>query len=395
MALLLLLAGLTFAAPSARARPAPQCESSVTISDRGDDGGANQLRGRLERACDGATFRLTPGTFTLRNGPLVVTRAVTIIGLGPPARPTTIDAAGTGGALIVHAPLAMRNVTVTGGASAQGGALTILNSDVDLTDVVLTGNTSTGNGGALFVHAFDGESHTTTVRSSTIADNTAALAGGGLLSWATTGATSTVVVDGVVVARNSAPSGGGLVNSATEGGSGRMTVTGSTVVEDNTAASDLMTNGGGGIANVAFGNASVAMDVLGTTVLRGNAGAAGGGIYTAGQYGASATLHVGEQASVVDNVAELGGGVANIAVLGGTTVASIADDVVVRGNTAHGVGGGIGSAVHTFGVATLFVRANAAVTDNVAGLGAGGIYTHPLASTTIEPGAVVSGNTPA
>jgi hypothetical protein len=129
---------------------------------------------------------------------------------------------------------------------------------------------------------------------------------------------------------------------------------------------------GGGIRN--FGN----LTLIGVTV-RKNEAPIGGGIRNAG----SAELTLGNGALIEENTATVSdGGVSN----GGTMTMRNGSRVI--NNTTSGDGGGIFNTV--FGVLTL--QAGSRVENNTAGGSGGGIRN--FSSVTIDPGAVVTGNSP-
>jgi len=124
-------------------------------------------------------------------------------------------ASGLGGAVFAAnklAVVAFDTTTVSGNAAAEGGAIHFTNGSVQVLDSTLSGNTATAGGGAIFFSGVVGAGGLT-VRNSTISGNAANGVGGGIELDNFTG---TLVVQNSTIFNNSAASGGGI--NRTSGG---------------------------------------------------------------------------------------------------------------------------------------------------------------------------------
>jgi hypothetical protein len=193
--------------------------------------------------------RLT-GTIGLSSGPLSISSPIDIV--GPSARRLTVNAGGDSGVFFISTPVGtpvtISGLTITGGSVAgmdagagianTGADLTVSHTTVrgneagrgaavftigalEIESSTLSGNTSTGAGGAVYAFAYDVTAENSTVsgnsagadggaiyalhvpqldlRSSTVARNSAGSDGGGL---AVGGTTDVVTLDGSIVADN-------------------------------------------------------------------------------------------------------------------------------------------------------------------------------------------------
>lgn len=254
-----LMAALTLAGGlvSLPARPAQaQAPATLYVDVAGDDGNDCQspasacrtLGAALARAAAGATIAVAAGRYpellTIRSG-------VSIIGAG--AADTLIDGAGGGPVVTSYAseaPVILRGLTITGGRAvgagggiANYGQMQIVDSIVrdnsvspgegfqglgggifSFGDLTISGSAVVGNRGA----SGGGVNSRGALRliNSTVGDNSASLAGGGLLA-----APGTAELTHVTLSGNSAGAGGGI---AVEGGGG-VTI-GNSIVAGNSAA---------------------------------------------------------------------------------------------------------------------------------------------------------------
>ena len=220
----------------------------------------------------------TPGTITLTDGELLIESELTVT--GPGAEKLTIDAAGT--SRVFHVDV---------------NAIDPIN--VGLSNMTITGGSTTGDGGGIF------NRETLTASGLTIVGNSAG-SGGGLRSY------GQLTVTDCTIEGNSANYGGGLEIT------GPATVT-ETIVRDNTAA-----NFGGGIQN------SGTQTLISDSTITGNSATDGGGLFNNSTIALVSCTVTGNEAS------NDGGGVANS--YGGDVVIA---NSALSGNTAVDQGGGI------------------------------------------------------
>jgi hypothetical protein len=200
-----------------------------------------------------------------------------------------------------------------GGIRAQGGASVVLNDDV------LTGNTATADGGAIALESPKNDSTgTLTINGSTISDNHAGDAGGGV----ETDGTGTVTINpGTVITGNTCVNqGAGIWLDA---GGAALDVTGA-IISDNTAITMLA----GGIGNAGAGNVTIS-----DSLIEGNfSGGTGGGFGDAANMG---NLTVSDSFFINNVAANNGGGIQE----GGpdTTIS----DSYFDNNLSQGNGGGL------------------------------------------------------
>jgi hypothetical protein len=357
----------------------PRTLFAVFVAGNTHDGGPGSLRDAVERANANPgpdVIRLPHAHYTLtaegaaqdadRRADLDVTDDLTIVTLGPGG--STIDAAGLDRVFDVRgADLAIEDLTLTGGRSERGGAISITGGALNVTDSVFSGNaviTSAqfSGGGAISADSsrvtvtgseFTDNSATTTApgdvyggaiflapgSSGTITDSTftgneahsPASAFGGAIGLLR--ATSLVVSDSLFDS-NTAAGGtafGGAIGSAV---SGSVTVVDSLLQNNVAASTGFQGNdqGAGGAiflfgTNGAIRNSQITGN-LATAPRRGE----GGGVYFA--FGGSLMIR---DSTITGNeargTASAGGGVYILAFLPGSATAD--DDTEISGNTAN------------------------------------------------------------
>jgi len=306
-----------------------------------------------------------------------------------------------GGIANLNGTLTLTSTTVSDNDSAGvGGGISSFGGMLTLTNVIVMANSApTGYGGGIY----DDIGGTMTIFDSTIANNSAGVAGAGIFSQNALSITDTAIENNV---------GGGIVNwydgtltlmsstisGNTAGGSagienyGYMTLGGASTIEDNVASGDAggiynagtLTDDGGAIENNSASSGGGIFN-QGTFTLAGtlieqntatSAGCCGGGIWNDGTVtdngstieDNSATGQNGEGGGIFDNT---GGTIT----LTGTTVA---------GNTAT-AGGGISDFGGMLTLTNVIVMANSAP----AGYG-GGIYND--GGAVAATGCTISGN---
>ncbi|MBN1920935.1 MAG: tandem-95 repeat protein [Anaerolineae bacterium] len=276
----------------------------------------------------------------------------------------------SGGCIYSEGDLTLERVTVKGCMSGSYGGGIYARGDLSVISCVVTGNQAAEGGGIYYLRGSLRDS--LTVVDSTIEQNIAAEAGGGMLVSSGEG-----TIEASLIQENYADErGGGLYN----GIYATLTISDSAVLT-NTASTIIDSGYGGGIYNGG-------VITLSNTLVQGNSSAfEGGGIFggsgsntwldqsqvrdnTAGFYGGGIMAYsVGSPkptttltaSDVSDNTADTGGGIVN---MGALTL----ENSSVTGNTAEDSGGGIRSD------GTLAVTGGT-VSDNSAGAHGGGLYS--------------------
>jgi hypothetical protein len=216
-----------------------------------------------------------------------------------------------------------------GPTSTGGGIRDQGNADLTLTDMVLTDNNATADGGGVVMENTVNSSWTLTINDSTIRDNHAGDAGGGI---DTDGAGTVVINPGTVITGNTdLNQGAGVYVDAIQVGNvfvgAPMTMTG-TVVSNNQALAAGITASGGGISNAGNGT----MTIVDSTVSDNFSGGMGGGFSDENNQG---TLVVRNSRFLGNSAIGNGGGIQE----GGpsTTIR----DTEVAGNSSGASGGGL------------------------------------------------------
>ena len=197
-----------------------------------------------------AVFANAPRTITLTSGPLSLTdKALTTI-TGPGANLVTVSGGGQSQVFnIAGGSATLSGLTISGGSAQNGGGFENSGGTLTLSNVIVSGNTATGNGGGIYTTS----GGSTTLDGVTVSGNTAASGGGAAVG---SGAVSTLT--NVTVAGNTATgSGGGLADLGTT-----LTVINVTI-SNNQAAS----TGGGLLVSGSSANAT-----LQNTIVAGNTG---------------------------------------------------------------------------------------------------------------------------
>jgi predicted outer membrane repeat protein len=228
---------------------APQAGAATTYTVTNTaDSGAGSLRQALDDSNNNAGADIivfdagSAGTITLTTGQLDISDDVTITGLG--AADSIISGNNNSRIFYIYnyndpLTVSISGLTMTDGASANyGGAIANWGNDLTLSSVVLTGNETTGTGGA--IHSQISASPNTdsnaplTIIDSEISDNTAGESGGGLNLYKV----GNVTITNTVVSGNETLYGGGGIYTKY---AGNVTIDSSTF-DQNTAGGD-----GGGL----------------------------------------------------------------------------------------------------------------------------------------------------
>jgi hypothetical protein len=340
-----------------------------------------------------------------------------------------------------------------GGPSSGGGIRDQGNADLTLTNMVITHNSaSTDGGGVSMENAPASTPWTLTVNSSTISNNHAGDAGGGLETDGTgsvfintgsvltgnTGAgiwldaigtgSANLTMNGVVVTNNSAPHGpGGGIGNA---GNGAVTIENSTV-SNNFSGSDgggfgdqnnlgtltvmnslfqgnTAKGNGGGIQDGGVSSAITASEITGNS----SAGA-GGGVATAsnstaitdseitgnssagaggGVFAQGSTLTI-LRSTVADNTSGFSGGGIDIATTGTGSAASTITDTTITGNNVLSNGGGFGGGIDAIALVGELSLLNDTINGNFAMQGGGILWTAGPAATFNVKNTIIAHNT--
>jgi hypothetical protein len=342
----------------------------------------------------GDTVNVAPGTYV--DHPVLGSKSITIAGSGPgvifDGGGTTYALAVNGGA-VTNAVINLNDLTLRNGGFSSGtlggGALPVLTSTVNTSNVTITGSKSAYGGGAM-VYA----GATLTMTGGALSNNTASAAavfqgwGGAVYVQGKTSATSTAPpgvlrLTGVAVTGNTANGaaqglaglGGGILNA------GSTTISGATFTGNRAIGTGSTSAYGGGIYNASAANgATPSLSLTDTTVSGGSVASnavAGGGLVNAGSLTATNT-------TISGNAALLAGG---LYATGGT--ASFTSSAI-RDNTASNAGVGLGGGAYAIG-ATLTLDGTA-VSGNSAAVAGGGLAVAGTATVAIQGASSVSGN---
>ena len=239
--------------------------------------------------------------------------------------------------------LTLKRVTVANGRSSRGAGLRTL-GDLTLINSTVSGNSSTGRGGAIYSRGGDYQPVALTLRNTVVSGNSARR-GAGIAAYDY----SSVTISGSAVVENVAKARGGgiLINNSSS-----TTITGSTVSYNSAST-------GGGIWGDFYSNlAIINTTVSGNTARRRD----GGGIFSC--YHLDLTL---DRSRVVGNSARRGGGLFAGNGYGRITVKYS----TISGNEARRTGGGANFVAGAGGITVSL--SNTTISGNSAESG-GGIY---------------------
>lgn len=251
---------------------------------------------------------------------------------------------------------------LTGGTGNGGGAIRVYgNAVLVLEDGILTGNSTEGNGGAVYLE----KEAAFRMTGGQICKNTGAF--GGAIRFAAgtdTEPAATFVMEGGWICHNESPDRGGALHAA---GGASIALRGG-IIEGNTAATN------GGAISI---NGATTVDLSGTVIRDNAATTRGGGLFLSS--GAILNMTGGE---ISGNSAKVGGGI--LTQNEGTTVNLSAG--TITGNQA-GEGGGAGIYAST---GTAFNMSGGEVSNNTSEVGGGGMVLVEM--TANITGGKISGN---
>jgi hypothetical protein len=313
-----------------------------------------------------------------------------------------IMAAGTG--------IAVTGCQINGNSSFFSGGITLDNKSTlakaktTVSGTMIAGNVSTANstlgGGGLLI-----EHGQTVISGSTIENNTAVYAGGGIETSSVFGSltiTKTTISGNQTTATNGPYQGGGGIfilgaglatpqpvnissstidnNRSAYVGGGLVAQNGiALTISGTTFAGNQSAHDGGGLMSTGTGKNKVDIAITGSTFANNFSNMVGGGIFAEGDGRLSVTT-----TKVIGNVAPLGGG----GISASSTAATngvILKNLTVSGNSCGDIGGGV-----EIDSTADFHVIGGSITDNEAGAGGGGIFV--LKSGGSIRGALISGN---
>lgn len=162
-----------------QAQPVSTLTTTIVVTNT-TDSGPGSLRNAIGAAQPGATIAFSlpvNSTIILSNGELTVTVPITLD--GSTASSLVIDANHASRVISATAPLMIRSLSILNGSAPDGGGI-YATAALTLSEVVLSGNAATNNGGGVYAASatmFDG---------STLINNTAKYGGGAYLLGAST-----------------------------------------------------------------------------------------------------------------------------------------------------------------------------------------------------------------
>ena len=351
-----------------------------------DDSGSGSLREAIGLANadadhDTIVFSVT-GTISLASSlPVFQNYGATIVGDG-----ITVDGNGFGvfsfNQMQDRTEVHISGITITDGANGYGGAIRADSgaiwpaqmAEISLTNVTVTGSSSFGRGGALYLYGAD----TISIVNSTITGNTSGDDGGG----AFIGNTSSVQINNSVFEGNDAyDTGGGVAINGWNAlyDTKSITIQGSSF-EGNSAGSD---GGGLYIESARYNTEDVSLIISESVMLDNTSGAGGGGIFLgSGDNGGDFTLI---NSTISNNDAGGWGGGLYLSYYWANSVAN----TTITGNYATVDGGAIYGAAGGISITNSTIAANTAGED-VGGIQLGGQALVPVSigTTATEPGQV-------
>jgi hypothetical protein len=363
---------------------------------------------------------LVGGTYSLTNGELAILPSggnVSIINAS--GQPVTVNGNHLSRVFDINpnfdpnnptAPftVTLQGFTITGGfatdpnnqdgANASGGGIRdIGNVSLTLTNMVLTGNSATADGGGVSTENTVSTPWKLIITNSTISNNHAGDAGGGI---ETDGLGVVSVTNCVITGNTCVNQGAGIWLDAVENGgvfeSATLTVTGSLLTNNVAlvAMNGMLFNDGGAIGNAGddmnFDKNVQGLNILNSTIENNFSAGVGGGF---GDQNNQDTLNVLNSLFLNNTSGNGGGGI----YFSGTT--GTIKNTELKGNTTGGSGGGLfvggpitSSGTPTGTAATVINVTASTIANNVAAVGGGGIELETTATGSTITTSTITGN---
>lgn len=308
-----------------------------------DDAGAGSLRQALLDAnaaagADIVTFQAgLTGTITLTTGELAITGSVDLQGPGAAA----LTVSGNNASRVFYVDneselldVTISGLTVTGGNASIGAGILDWGENLTLDNVVITGNTATGQGGGLEVIAGFGNPapFSVTIRDSVLSGNTAESGGGAAFYLDSADRRATVLIQDSVISDNGvaaaeAANGGGIfipwlhgdvtIERSTVSGNdaegvgggiagGSLSAGSSLTIRDTTISGNTAESGGGLAVEFLYGLFQLENSTISGNEAVGDPASAGGGVFLGSLY--AEAVAVFRHATIAGNAANQGGG---------------------------------------------------------------------------------------
>lgn len=318
------------------------------------------------------------GTITLGGTNIRFTDSTTV--QGPTTGTLTIDGNNTSRIFYVRTAgvsLTISRLTLTRGRNSSGGAIRVEQSgSLTISDSILTGNVSTGKGGAVFFRSNTGG---LSISNTTISGNTTASGGGGLFLYNVAGASS---IASSTISGNSGSGRGGAIFL--------YKMNAPLTISDTTISGNSIGNGRGGALFFYKSSAPGSLTVERSTI-SGNTAAQGGGFFF---YKTNSTLRF-ENTTVSGNTATVGkgGGIYLKGSFGGTQLTDIRSSTLAS-NVANSSGGNLdgGVSANTINITNSIIAGGTAPTGPDINTGNATINMNYSLLQNTSAAAVVGGN---
>jgi CSLREA domain-containing protein len=358
----------------------PSLQACTTVDDD------CSLRGAIIAAnADGFSDTIILGaeTYTLTQvgvddaawfGDLDINSDLVLIGAG--SGQTTIDGnGGVTGDRVIHifgdTIVEISGVTITGGTGISGGGILGI-GDLTLTDVIVSGNTATGNGGGIRTSTSLMLESSEVSGNTSNSDSTPPGGGGGIYAY---NSNITITNSSITENHTLGSSSGGAIQTYSGTGAHTLSIEDSSI-EDNDAGLH-----GGGIVSDSDG-----VTLLRTTVSSNDAlGGEGGGIF---KVDTTANLMEITDCTIDGNTAYDGGG----GIYTGIQTSAVIDGSTIEGNSAaaEAPADGGGGIKHT---GPSLVLTNSTISGNSATNHGGGILTYAINGGVTLTNVTITGNT--
>ena len=380
-----------------------------------NDNGPGSLRAAIESANsnagpDSISFNLPAGpqTITLAQE-LVITDSVQITGPGSDqltisgnhaSRIFNVQELGT-----FEVRVDISGMKLTDGSAVDGGAVRNEFASIYMTDVFVSGNKATGNGGAFYTHGENsggGNSFTLVLTNSAVFENTASGSGGAIYNDKdhvelhntsvfrneatldggavfTQGDPSNIIIIGTASTNTLYVFDGSIIDNNTAGrnGGGIYAIDDHVEINASTVSNNTAGNDGGGIYSIATSSNPVpsSIDMFSSLVLNNQATGSGGGILID-----SDRLSV-FSSTVELNVAAVGGGILIRNNNGNQVFSDIRYSTIDNNSATNGVGGGLAifKTIQSFGFAQQEIQLfSSTFSGNSSSAEGGGAYVSDL-----------------